>query len=309
MRIWNKLFVVYGLIIFSFTVSADNKHIKIVSGSIMEGYYSIGLTICDYITKSSKGVSCEVISTDGSKENLQLLKSGKIDLALIQSNVAEDAFNGQGAYKEELPYLNLRQVLNLHDEIFTIIAKDDDKIKVFADIAGKKISNGSPDSASTITFDAVRQFYSFAKPIDIELNAEQYAKELCDGNIDAIILITGHPNSLVNHIANSCEIDFVAIEREKLSKILESNKAYKKITLLKGIYPGITLDQDTIGVKAILVTTDKFSDEILKNFENYLSKNIQAFKQSDMLLHNLNDNYFFDDFILPKHENSNSIKN
>ena len=126
--------------------------------------------------------------------------------------------------------------------------------------------------------------------------------------IFAIILVTGHPNSLVNHIANSCEIDFVAIEREKLSRILESNKAYKKITLMKGIYPGITADQDTIGVKAILVTTDKFNDEILKNFENYLSKNIQAFKQSDMLLHNLTDNYFFDDFILPKHENSNSIK-
>jgi len=307
MRVSNKLFILCAFI-FNCSTFAENKIIKIGSGSILEGYYSIGLTICEYISKSSKGITCEVISTNGSRENLQLLKSGKIDLALIQSNIAEDAFSGQGAYKDELPYLNLRQILNLHDEVLTIIAKDDDKIKVFADIAGKKISNGNPNSASSITYDAVKQFYSFAKPIDIELSAEQYAKELCDGNIDAIILVTGHPNALVNHIANSCEIDFVAIEKEKLSRLLESNKAYKKITLAKGIYPGITMDQDTIGVKAILVTTDKFNNEILKNFEIYLSQNIQAFKQSDTLLHNLNDSYFFENFILPKHEDSNAIR-
>jgi TRAP transporter TAXI family solute receptor len=308
MRVSTKLFILCTFI-FNYTALAETKTIKIGSGSILEGYYSIGLTICEYISKSNKGTSCEVVSTNGSKENLQLLKSGKIDLALIQSNIAEDAFSGRGAYKDELPHLNLRQILNLHDEVFTVIAKDDDKIKVFADIAGKKISNGNPDSASTITYDAIKQFYSFAKPVDIELSAEQYAKELCDGNIDAIILVTGHPNALVNHIANNCEIDFVAIEKEKLSRLLESNKAYKKITLIKGIYPGITMDQDTIGVKAILITTEKFNDEILKNFEAYLSKNIQTFKQSDTLLHNLSDSYFFEDFILPKHEESNATKN
>lgn len=308
MRVSTKLFILCTFI-FNYTALAETKTIKIGSGSILEGYYSIGLTICEYISKSNKGTSCEVVSTNGSKENLQLLKSGKIDLALIQSNIAEDAFSGRGAYKDELPYLNLRQILNLHNEVFTVIAKDDDKIKVFADIAGKKISNGNPDSASTITYDAIKQFYSFAKPVDIELSAEQYAKELCDGNIDAIILVTGHPNALVNHIANSCEIDFVAIEKEKLSRLLESNKAYKKITLTKGIYPGITMDQDTIGVKVILITTEKFNDEILKNFEAYLSKNIQTFKQSDTLLHNLSDSYFFEDFILPKHEESNATKN
>ncbi len=34
---------------------------------------------------------------------------------------------------------NLRQVLNLHDEFFTVIVKDEDTIKGFADIDGKKI--------------------------------------------------------------------------------------------------------------------------------------------------------------------------
>ena len=307
MRNLSKLFIICGFI-FNLPALADNKVIKIGSGSIMEGYYSIGLTVCEYIAKSNKGVSCEVISTNGSRENLQMLKDGRISLALIQSNIAEDAFSGQGSYKDQLPQLDLRQILSLHDEVFTVIAKDDDKIKVFADIAGKKISNGHPDSASTITYDAIRQFYSFAEPIDIEISTEQYAKELCDGNIDAIILITGHPNALVNHIANSCEIDFVAIEREKLSRVLGSNRAYRKVTLTKNLYPGISADQDTVGVKAILISTDKLDPEILKNFENYLTKNVQNFKQSDALLHNLSDGHFYKDFILPKHEQSNAIK-
>ncbi|MGI4776196.1 MAG: TAXI family TRAP transporter solute-binding subunit [Janthinobacterium lividum] len=293
--------IIPKLLLTAAIASEDKKGIKIGTGSILEGYYNIGLTICEYINKSS-GYSCEVVPTNGSKENLNLLQSNKIDFALVQSNIALDAFSGIGSYTSAQPNLALRQILNLYDEIFTIIAKDDDKIKVFADIAGKRISNGNPSSASTLTYDNVRSYYSFAKPVDIELSQEDYEKQLCDGNIDAIMLITGHPNALVSLIANNCDIDFVAIEKGKLQRILGSNKAYRKIRLLKDMYPGIAVEQDALAVQAILITTDKIDPKIVENLENYFTKNVQKFKQSNPILNNVEDKRFFSDFVLPKHE-------
>ena len=56
----------------------------------------------------------------------------------MQANIAVEAYEGIGYYHDQEKMQNLRQVLNLHDEFFTVIVKDEDKIKVFADIDGKK---------------------------------------------------------------------------------------------------------------------------------------------------------------------------
>lgn len=301
MRAIYLLSILLGAIINLNTVFAEKKTIKIASGNIVENYFAVALTICDFIEKSNN-VTCQVIPTNGSQENLKLLNEGKVDLVLIQSNIATDAYNAHGIYDKSLPNSSLRQILNLYDEVFIIITKDDDKIKVFADIAGKRIVNGTPESASGVTYEAIKHFYSFAKPQDIELDHENYAKKLCDGDVDVIMLMTGLPNALVSLIANSCEIDFAAIEQEKLSKIIDSNKAYKKVTLTQGIYPGITTDQDTVGVQAILVSNDKLDSSIVRNFEKYFAKNAQKFKQSNPLLNKLDEDRFFKDFVLPKLE-------
>lgn len=297
-----KSFVILLLLLLSNNAIAEKRVIKIATGSILEGYYSVGLNICSFIKAANKEVGCDVIPTNGSIENLSLLAEGKADFALVQSNIAVDAFEAHGRYLKQQPQSELRQVLNLYNEVFTIIAKDDDKIKVFADIAGKRISNGDPNSASTITYEALKELYSFAKPIDIELTPEDYAKKLCEGDIDAILLMVGHPSSLVSHIAHSCEVDFVAIERNKLEKLINKNPAFYKAILKQGIYPGITEDQETIGVSAILVTTDKIDSTLLKSFIEYFNKNTQSFIQANPILTDLKEEHFYTNFVLPKHE-------
>ena len=83
------------------------------------------------------------------------------------------------------------QVLRLHDEIFTVIVKDDDKILTFGDLEGRKFSNGPPKSDSSVTYKALESYYDFKKsPIDVELAHENYAYEFCKGNIDAGMMMT-----------------------------------------------------------------------------------------------------------------------
>ena len=288
-------------------IALASELIKIGSGSVLESYYPVALKLCAFIKKSNKGVMCDVVPTTGTVENLRLLKEGKIDLAIAQSDVALDAFRGTGMYSGQVPMTTLSQVLTLHDEIFTVIVKDSDHIKVFGDIDGKRISNGQPLSASSSTYETLSKLYDFAtKPVDIELNHDEYATKFCSGEVDVLIVMTGHPSALVNHIANGCEIDFVSIERNKIDRIIHDNPAFKKTILNKGLYPGISEDQNTIATSAILVGTDKIKTDLLKNFLKYFNHHILEFKKSTPTLHDLSDSHFMENFVLPPNHSVHS---
>jgi len=310
----NFIFKICGIIIFLIcsNIYASPKVVKIGTGSILKGYYSIGLDLCKTITnddKNNESIKCEVVATSGSIENLELLQQGKIDLALVQANIAVEAYEGIGYYHDQEKMQNLRQVLNLHDEFFTVVVKDEDKIKVFADIDGKKITNGPAFSGSNITYNAVRSLYKFSKePEELHINYEDSIDKFCNKEIDAIIMMVGHSNPLVKLIANKCEVDFVSIENDKIAELIKQNRAFHKTVLHKGLYQGITDDQTTVKVSAILVTRDKVNRDTLDKFIGAFHRNVANFKLSNDLLNKLDINYFADtkNFVLPKHD---SVRN
>ncbi len=303
------LTIIFCLLFTNNYVLAAQKTIKIGSGSILKGYYFIGLDLCRTFTLADNNINCEVIPTKGTVDNLNLLKEGKIDLALVQSSVALEAYEGIGYFAKIGRMQEIRQILNLYDEFFTVIVKDQDKIKIFSDIEGKKISSGPPFSSDHITYEIIANLYNFAKePINIEINYEESVTDFCNGKIDAIIMTLGHPNPLVGLIANNCEIDFVPIENNKIEQLLATNKAFHKAKLHKGLYPGITADQNTVKVSAILIARDDMDNKLLDKFIGAFHRNVKDFKHSNYILRDININHFADtnNFVLPKHS---SVRN
>jgi hypothetical protein len=281
----------------------NEKTVKIAAGSVLEGYYFIGLRLCRYITESNNGIRCEVVPTTGSLENIYLLRKGEVDFAFTQAELAVDAYEGKGYFNNVAPFPDMIQLLRLHDEAFTIIAKDKDKIFVFGDLDGKKISNGPKNSDSTIAYNILASHYKFKKqPEDIEIPHEEYANQFCSGKVDAIILMTGHPNSLVNYITHSCESDFVSIEKDKIDMLVEQNQAFKKYIIDEKGYPGINKSENTFAVSAIFITTNSVPKKLISNLTQYLKKRMDQFKLSYPLLYDLENDHFTSGFVLPGFE-------
>jgi uncharacterized protein len=295
-----KLILIFSLL--STATLADNapRTIRIAAGGIMKSYYEVAIKLCNFFEESNPNLKCSVRETGGSRENIELLKAGKVDFAFSQSDIAVYAFGGEKCYDN--PNLNLRQILKLYEEVFTIITKDDDHIKTFADLAGKNITNGPDYAGSSITYDEVRSLYNFASPHNVNMSPEDYARKLCSGEIDAVVLVAGHPNRVVNHITSTCNVEFVAVEPEKLAELMGRNKAYHKAILHKDTYQQISEDQQTIGVSAILLTNDSMDDQIIDNFMTYFKNHMNEFKQSNLMLQNLPDEYFTTGFVLPMHD-------
>ncbi len=305
MQIFRVIILVF-LMSAQATSASEGKTIKIAAGSLLDGHYSLGLKLCRYISMSNDGVRCEVVPTAGSLENLWLLQRGKVDFAFSLSNLAIESSKGKGHFYTTDPFKDMYQLLRLHDEYFTVIVKDDDKILVFADLDGRKISNGPPNSDSSVAYEALEAYYDFKKtPTDIELEHENYAKAFCRGDIDAVMMMTGHPNELVNMITHKCESDFVTIDSDKIDLLVKNNPGFRRVTLDAGGYPGIENSEETVAVQAIFVASRETDEVVVENFLNYFNSKISRFKLSAPMLYDLDDSHFTSEFVLPGFKKSN----
>lgn len=278
--------------------------VKIAAGDLLDGYYMIALRFCRYISNSNAGLRCEVVPTSGSAENLMLLQEGKVDFAFAMSNVALEAYEGQGAFSGS-KFDDLCQLLNLHEVYFTVMSKDKDNIVTFKDLESKKISNGPPLSDSTHTYNQISGLYDFrSKPVDVEMLYEDYVTRYCNSEVDALVIMTGHPNALVNLITHKCESDFVSIDQKKLDIFLKDNRSFYKKILKKGDYPGITEDQVTVATRAVFVTNQKAHRTITRNFLDYISIRFEQLKLADEVLSDINIGDFTQGFILPSFANN-----
>ena len=301
MKIFRLIYIASVLTLYISSASAiETKTIKIGSGSLREGYYNIGLSLCRVISNANEGIKCEVVPTTGSLENIDLLQKGQIDFAFTLSNIAVQAYSGTGYFADSEPFEDMYQLLRLHDEYFTVLVKDDDKILLFRDLDGKKISNGPPRSDSSVAYDALAEYYNFKKPPqDIEILHENYAKEFCGGKIDAIMMMTGHPNQLINMVTHTCECDFVTIDSDKIDLLVKNSPEFKKVVLAAGGYPGISQDEETVAVSAIFVASKSVDKKIVENFLTLLNSRLSRFKSSDPVLYDIEDSDFTRGFVIP----------
>jgi len=77
---------------------------------------------------------------------------------------------------------------------------------------------------------------------------------LCNGALDANMLIVGHPSPLVKAQQAACAINLVAITGPAIDKLLHKHLYYQRETIPADIY-GLPADVPTFGGRATLVTS------------------------------------------------------
>ena len=120
--------------------SAQQKFVTIGTGGITGVYYAVGGAICRLVNKdrAKHGLRCSVESTGGSVYNVNTIKASELDFGMAQSDVQYQGYKGTGPFKEA--YGELRAVMSVHPEPFTIVARKEANIKSFADFKGKRLN-------------------------------------------------------------------------------------------------------------------------------------------------------------------------
>ncbi|MGH7412893.1 MAG: TAXI family TRAP transporter solute-binding subunit, partial [Candidatus Rokuibacteriota bacterium] len=121
--------------------AAQQRFITIGTGGVTGVYYAAGGAICRLVNKDRKthGIRCSVESTGGSVFNINTIKAGELDMGVAQSDVHYNATKGLNQFKDGA-FSDLRAVLSLHPEPFTVVARKEMNAKGFADFKGKRFN-------------------------------------------------------------------------------------------------------------------------------------------------------------------------
>lgn len=273
----------------------EDKLLVIGTGAVTGVYYPAGGAICRLVNKdrAKVGLRCAVESTPGSIYNIDALKAGEVEIALVQSDWQEHAFNGTGEFAQKGRFDKMRFLFSLHNESLTLIARKHAKIDKLDDIKGKNVSFGSIGSGVRATMDDVMRAKGWTKEdfkSMADLRAADQAKAICSGNIDALVIATGHPNGLVQEITSSCETKFININDDVIQKLIEGNPEFSKAIIPGGLYAGVPDDIQTFGVKSTVITTSDTSDQVAYDVTKLVFDNISAFRALHPVFMQLNVN-------------------
>ena len=93
---------------------ASSTKMTMGTGGTSGTYYAYGGVLGQYITDNA-GVNVTVVSTDGSKANIQEIDAGNYQLGTVQSDVMAYAWQGSRSFEEEGKIDSFRVVAGLYD--------------------------------------------------------------------------------------------------------------------------------------------------------------------------------------------------
>ncbi|MEO0774087.1 MAG: TAXI family TRAP transporter solute-binding subunit [Pseudomonadota bacterium] len=273
--------LIAGLTAASMTTAQE--FISIGTGGVTGVYYPTGGAICRLVNKSRKehGIRCAVESTGGSVYNINTIKAGELEFGVAQSDWQYHAYNGTSKFEGDAAFPNIRAVMSVHPEPFTLIVRGDSGIEGFADIAGKRVNVGNPGSGQRATMEVVMDAFGIGMDdlaLATEYKGSEMAKQLCDGNIDAMIYTIGHPAAAIKEATTTCDAKLVSVTGEPIDKLVADNPFYRVATIPGGMYKGTDTDTTTFGVGATFVTSADVPEDTVYVVAKAVMENIEDFK-------------------------------
>lgn len=235
------------------------------TGGTSGTYYGYGGVLGQYITNNA-GVNVTVVSTDGSKANIQGIEAGNYQLGTVQSDVMSYAWDGTRSFEEEGKIESFRTVAGLYAEAVQLVTMDP-AIKSVKDLKGKSVSIGAPGSG--VYFNAIDVLAAAGlTEQDIKAQYQSFADSadaLKDGKIDAAFIVAGAPTPAITELCATADAYLVPIDGEIAEKMMAECPFYTVYNIPAETYKGQTEDVQTVTVKAtLIVSADATEDDVYK---------------------------------------------
>ncbi len=245
------------------------------TGGTAGTYYAFGGVLAQYM-KNHAGIDVTVVSTDGSKANIESIDAGDYQLGTVQSDVMAYAWQGTRSF-DGSKIDSFRVVAGLYAESVQLITMDP-AIKTVADLKGRAVSIGAPGSgvyfnatdvlaaAGLSESDIKAQYQSFADSTDA----------LKDGKIDAAFIVAGAPTAAITELCTTNDAFLVPIDGDIADKLMADCPFYTVYNIPAGTYNGQTEDVKTVTVKATLIVSADASEEDVYNLTKAIFDNVDA---------------------------------
>ena len=258
------LSAIAGLALVSGAALAQEKAISIGTGGTGGVYYPLGGAIANALSKYLPGVQATAEVTGASVDNLKLIGSGQSEVGFTMADTALEALNGVDKFKGRK--VDARTLLVLYPNRMHVVTTEGTGIQKITDLKGKRVSTGSPGSATEIMATRALDVVGLDRDRDMHrerLGVAESVNALTDRRLDAFFWVGGIPTAAISRLATTAGVKMKLIDHADIVDRMNEKfgKLYGKGRIKGGTYPGYRTDCDVAEVWNLIVTGNRMSDE------------------------------------------------
>ncbi|MBE9113311.1 TAXI family TRAP transporter solute-binding subunit [Nodosilinea sp. LEGE 07298] len=235
----------------------------LASGGSTGEYYAFSQAFATAVARNHPTITIDVLETDGSVQNMDLLKSSTAQLALVQSDTPVQS--------------PVRAVALLFPEMFHLLVRTDANINGVVDLRGKRVALMPENSGSYALFWPLVQHYGLTSEdlTPLPMPADQAHAALARGEVDALFRVITLGNPAVAELLQTSRAQLLPIDQVDALRL--SLPYLNAQVIPKGTYNGgqpiPPADLPVVGVNALLVAHEDIPTHVVNALTRTLHQN------------------------------------
>lgn len=246
----------------------EKLNLSIGTGGTGGVYYPLGGGLANVLSKHVPGMAATAEVTGGSVDNLKLIGTGKPYLGFSMTDAALDASKGEDKFKgQKVP---LRTLAVLYPNRMHVVSVEGTGVNGMKDLKGKRVSTGSPGSATEVMAFRVIEAAGLDRDKDMRrerLGVAESVNALKDKKIDAFFWVGGLPTAAVTDLASTPGVKIKMVDHAET--VGPMNKKYGNLyvedVIPRTTYSGMAADNKQATVMNILVSHENLSEQAAYN--------------------------------------------
>jgi hypothetical protein len=255
----------------------EMKFWRIGTGGAGGTYFPIGGLIANAISNPpgarpcDKGGQCGVpglvaiaVSTTASVYNVTAVDAGNLDAGLAGAASVYESFNGVGKFEgNKKP--KIRVIANLFPEDMHLVLPKGATLGSLAELKGKRVGIAQAGSGTQVAVLRILEHYGIGKDdIDAaELNNNQSAQRIADGQLDAYFYAMGTPSSALIQLGSTKGFELYKFSADEIKAVNKVIPFYTESKIPAGEYEAVTYDVPTVAVNGLLITSADQPEELV----------------------------------------------
>jgi uncharacterized protein len=255
---------------------AEMRLFRIGTGGPSGVYYAIGSILADALSYPPGTPPCRpdeagcgipgmiavAQSTAGSVANIEALRTGRVESAFAQADIAYAAIKAEGNFAEASPAEELRAIASLYPETLHLVVHPQSGITEIAELRGKRVAVDERGSGTLVEVQLVLAAVGLSEA-DIEPVYVKHGPALAmmrEDELDAMFVVGGDPMPPVMEAVRQLGAALVPLDGPTIEALLEEKPFLVPAVIAEGTYPGLP-DIATIAVRAEWLVSAELDEE------------------------------------------------
>lgn len=228
--------------------------LRFATGEPTAFYEAFGRLLAAEVEAAYPRLQCRVRTTAGSVANIELLREGRADLALVLTDTARAA-QGTALFPHPVP---LRAIGRVYETYLQFVVRADSPVREVSDLAGHSVSLGAAGSGAAELGERVLHAAGLSPGTDVpvlHLPLADAAEAMRAGSVDALLVAGGVPLPVLSELDTRPGLRFLPLAGllPRLGdRDARAGSGLEEVSLPPGAYRGAG-GVATIGVSNLLV--------------------------------------------------------